>query len=73
MTAVSGMHGVLVDVMTAPETGESRTIATVLNYAEFVGTDQAQCRNFCRELHSSLARYMRSEAAAIVRRVTWTA
>ena len=48
-TAVSGMRGVLADVMTASEPCEDRTIVTVLNDAMFVD-DQAS-----RELHCLLA------------------
>ena len=40
---MSAMHGVLADVMLASETGEDRTIATVLNDAIFAVADQAQC------------------------------
>ena len=41
-TAVSGLHGVLADVMTASETGDDRTIVTVPNDAMFVDVDHAQ-------------------------------
>ena len=46
------MHGVLADVMTASETGEERTVVTVLNVAMFVDADQAQCTKARRELYS---------------------
>ena len=51
-TAVSGMLGVVVDVMTVSETVEDRTIATVLNDAMFVDAD----RGAVYESHQRLTR-----------------
>ena len=68
-TALWGVHGVLADVMTASETGEDRTTATVLNDATIVDADQAQCAKASRELYSLVARCTGSEAAMVARSV----
>ena len=60
----------LADVTTASETGEDRTIATVLNDAMFEEPGQAQCKKSTKGKYSLLTRYTGSEAATIVRSVT---